>query len=154
MGRKTRTVISLVQSLGTVLLFCCSIAQAGVDALHFRLQVLDAKTGKPVAGTHALVFYGESKDDLRRQTHGAEVKTDANGQAVLPLEIAHAKYVQVWIDWHRLCVARPDDDAVDLTPVVTKGVVVNHCSGQTFPAAAGVLTVAVREETFFEKMSH
>ena len=143
---RVRMMASLVFGL------CAALTLGQVKG--FRVLALDAKTGRPITGNHVLVQYGATPDDIRWHPHSAEAKTDANGLAVLPGEITSAKYVQVWIDWHRQCAEHPDLEVIDVQAVTGKGLVVNHCSNRVFQVSPGVLTIAARDETFFEKMSH
>ena len=119
-----------------------------------KLLLLDAKAGKPIPNQHVLLFYGDSLDALQEERRLTDLKTDANGLAPLPAVIEQAPFVQVWIDLHRTCVTNPNKNAIDLRTLSIKGLTVNHCSNHAFPTTPGVLTIAAREETFFERMSH
>jgi hypothetical protein len=125
------------------------------NAQMLRVQVLDGKTGKPVANEHVNLFRSGGFGDLAGNRGVAGFTTDANG-IVTTSEIApevHALFVSV--DWHRQCV-RKNPVEFPLHEIFTKGVVSeNACKPKLERTATpGTLILFVRNETFFEKMAH
>jgi hypothetical protein len=126
-----------------------AFAQAPKAKIPLHILILNGKTGKPVANEHVNIF---SSSDYRNV---AEFNTDVNG-IISTSDIApdlHAFYVAV--DWHRQCTKK-NPPAFSLQEVFAKGIVSENTCKPKFPQPPqpGALILFVRNETFFEKMSH
>jgi hypothetical protein len=119
----------------------------------FSLQILDAKTGKPVVNNHVLVFSGADAQSVKDHKGSHEATTDGNGLASLSLA-EDSQFLQVWVDWHSLCHSDPNSETISIVNLASQGVAFNTCSKNVFPNQPGRLTIAVRPETFWEKMNH
>jgi 5-hydroxyisourate hydrolase-like protein (transthyretin family) len=138
-----------------VLLFALAVI---TNAQTLRVQILNGKTGKPVANEHVNLFRSEGFGDLAGKRGVAGFTTDADG-TVTTSEIApevHALFVSV--DWHRQCSENEKVNRISfsLQEIFVKGVVSeNTCKPKvTRTALPGTLVLFVRDETFFEKMAH
>ena len=145
----------LLKACTLVLLFALAVIK---NAQTLRVQILNGKTGKPVANEHVNLFrYGEF-GDLTGDRNVRGFTTDADG-IITSSDFApdtHSFYVSV--DWHRQCTKKSqvNDVAFSLQEIFTRGIVSeNTCKAKLERSAKpGTLILFVREETFFEKMAH
>jgi hypothetical protein len=121
------------------------------NAQTFRVQILDGKTGKPVANEHVNLFRpGESGANW----HIGEFNTDANGILTVSPIAPKTDSFTVAVDWHRPCAKSYAKFLLE--DIFSKGVVSeNSCKTRVERRAEpGTLILFVRDETFFEKMAH
>ncbi len=126
--------------------------QLSAEKIMFTVQVLDARSGKPVPSNHVLLFTGESHEGAH--TRAIEVTTDASGMASFSVDLEKNKFSQVFVDWHSRCLKDPNRESLSLEQVHTQGLVLNQCSKQSSQAKPDLLKVYVRPETFWERMAH
>jgi hypothetical protein len=121
------------------------------DAETLRIQILNGKTGNPVANEHINLFRpGESGANW----HIGEFNTDANGVFTFSQVAAKTDSFTIAVDWHRPCAK--SYAKFSLEDIVSKGLVSeNTCKPKLVRIAEpGTLILFVRDETFFEKMAH
>jgi len=134
----------------------CVMLSAGAqmgDAPALRIQILNGKTGRPVAHQHLALLRKDGKP-----LDGADkssVTTDGEGYAPIPNVDAAVGDVVVFVDLHRPC-SKTGKREFSLVGVRSKGVVSeNACKPRiTMFPVAGTLIYFVRDETFLEKMRH
>ena len=131
-----------------------TIRQPIAEQTSFTIQLLDAKSGKPVGSNHLLLFTGATPQDVQFQKGHAEAKTDANGLTVVTLNLKLVEFAQVWVDFHSLCEKHPNLQSVSLLEAHAHGLVLNECSTLRVQAKPDYLTIYVRAETLSEKMGH
>jgi hypothetical protein len=131
-----------------ILLFVSALI---TNAQILRVQVLNGKTGKPVANEHINLFRpGESGANW----HIGEFNTDANGIFIFSQIGAKTDSFTVAVDWHRPCAKCYAK--FSLQDIFSNGSVSeNTCKPKLRRSAEpGTLILFVRDETFFEKMAH
>jgi hypothetical protein len=141
-------VNSLLKAGTLALLFALPVI---TNAQRLRVQILNGKTGKPVANEHVNLFRpGEPAANWRI----SEFNTDANGIFIFSQIDAKTDSFTVAVDWHRPCAK--SYSTFSLQDIVSKGFVSeNTCKPKLRRSAEpGPLIVFVRDETFFEKMAH
>jgi hypothetical protein len=138
-----------------ILLFASALIS---NAQMLRVQVLDGKTGKPVANEHVNLFRTGDFGDLAGDRNVRGFKTDADGVITTSDIAPNIHSFLVSVDWHRQCT---EDEKVNrisfsLQEIFVKGVVSeNTCKPKvTRTVLPGTLVLFVRDETFFEKMAH
>ncbi|QHN02112.1 hydroxyisourate hydrolase [Granulicella sp. WH15] len=134
--------------------YLCIASKLPAQSKNLSIQILDAKTGKPIANNHVLLFFGTTTDDLRSLGQHAELTTNKDGLAPLPETAKTSTLLQVSVDWHQLCGTDFASRTIELESIVNQGVSVNHCTIRTFQTTPGRLVIAVRPETLMEKMRH
>jgi hypothetical protein len=121
-----------------------------------RVQILDGKTGKPVAHEHVKLFRDGDFSDLigSRDIHG--FTTDEYGIIETSQIATETKTAGVAVDWHRPCLKVFRLQWFPLPSVMAIGAVSeNSCNAKLHTKAEpGMLIFFVRKETFFEKMAH
>ena len=150
MGIKTISPILAMLVVGATSAFC----QASVEPTSLTIQVLDAKTGKPVPANHVLVFTGATPQDVQFHRGHLDAVTDADGLALVTLDSRQPRYAQMWIDFHSRCQKHPNFESISLERVHDHGLVLNDCSKLTKDPIPNHVTVYVRSETLAEKMRH
>jgi hypothetical protein len=125
---------------------------AGAQTL--RVQVLDGKTGKPVANEHINLFANDDLGDTRGNRNGWGYNTDQSGIFVMSDLTPEIKSFTVYVDWHQPCAKVRQ--WFDPEKVLAAGVLSDNTCKPSFEskAAPGTLLLFVRPETFFEKMAH
>ena len=139
---------SHLKSATLILLFVSAVI---TDAQMLRVQVLNGKTGNPIANEHINLFRpGESGANW----HIGEFNTDANGVFTFSQVVAKTDSFTIAVDWHRPCAK--SYAKFSLQDIVSKGLVSeNTCKPKLVRIAEpGTLILFVRDETFFEKMAH
>jgi hypothetical protein len=130
-------------------IFFTSVATAQT----LRIQILDGRTGKPIAQEHVNLFRNGTvgADGLNRNGWG--YTTDNKGLLTIPTVAPDTKSVAVYVDWHHPC-----SKVIAWFPVnkvLSDGVVSeNTCKPKLESSPVpGTLIFFVRDETFFEKMA-
>jgi hypothetical protein len=127
----------------------CAVAGNGTVEVH----VVNGKNGKPIAGTHVLVFQGGSADEVKQLKYSLELRADSDGVAVLPSDTM--PWLRVSVDWRRSCQSDPGGGIDSLPTIRDSGLVTpNTCSSITLRASPDTLYLFMRDETFREKMRH
>ena len=123
-----------------------------------RIQILNGKSGKPVANEHVNVFRTGDFGDLTGNRNVAGFTTDADGVFTTSDIRSDIHSFLVSVDWHRQCSKndKVNNVAFSLHEVFTKGVVSENTYKPKLERTAtpGTLILFVRDETFFEKMAH
>jgi hypothetical protein len=124
-----------------------------VTAQTLRVQIINGKTGKPVAHEHVNFFRNESFSDLagRRDVHG--FMTDEDGVITTSDITSDTKTIGVTVDWHRAC--SKTYQWFSFSEILSTGLVSeNSCKSKINRGLdPGTLIIFVRNETFFEKMA-
>jgi hypothetical protein len=117
------------------------------------VQAVDGRSGKPLANQRLLVFGGDSARAVRRQEEQYVVVTDNGGLATLTLT-PETQWLQVWIDWHVLCLSEPPNSkSFPVADIMATGLnTPNTCSSVSQKATPGHLVVFARPMHFWEKM--
>jgi hypothetical protein len=131
-----------------------ALCQSTIGLTSLTIQVLDARTGKPVPANHILFFTGTTAQDLQFHQGHLEAITDADGLATLTLDSRQPHFAQVWIDFHSRCQKHPNFESLSLDQIRDRGLVLNDCSKLTKELIPNHVTVYVRPETIAEKMRH
>jgi hypothetical protein len=143
--------------LGTLAILFLAVAPT-TNAETLRIQILNGKTGKPVAHEHVNVFRTGEFGDLTGNRNVAGFTTDTDGVFTTSDIRSDIHSFLVSVDWHRQCVKnnKVNNVACSLQEIFTKGVVSeNACKPKLERSATpGTLILFVRDETFFEKMAH
>jgi hypothetical protein len=121
------------------------------NAQMLRVQVLNGKTGKPVASEHINLFRPRESG---ANWHIGEFNTDANGVFTFSQVAAKTDSFTIAVDWHRPCAKSYAE--FSLHDIFSQGSVSeNTCKPKLRRIAEpGTLILFVRDETFFEKMAH
>jgi hypothetical protein len=148
-----RRALRLASALGLLVLGCSPLAsgQTPGDASALRVQLLNGRTGRPVANHHLLLLRKDGHP-LEGTTKAGET-TDGEGYAAIPNVDAPVADVYVSVEAYRPC-SRTEKHHFSLAKVRTSGVVSeNSCRPRiTMFPLPGTLIFYVREETFIEKM--
>ncbi|HEY4364220.1 MAG TPA: hypothetical protein VGN17_24835 [Bryobacteraceae bacterium] len=127
----------------------CALAGTGTVKIH----VMNGKSGKPVTNAHVLVFQGESIEEVKQLKHSFDLRTDADGIAMLPGDAM--PWLGVLVDWHHSCQSELDSGIYRLATIQEAGLATpNTCSSIVKTATPGELYLFVRAETLLEKMRH
>src|ERR1019366_8152475 len=76
------------------------------SAQTLRIQVLDGKTGKPVANEHINLFANGTLTDHRGNRDGWGYTTDQSGSFTFSDLTPEIKSFTIYVDWHRPCPKR------------------------------------------------
>ena len=116
-----------------------------------RVQVLNGKTGNPVANEHINLF---RPGECGANWHIGEFNTDAIGVFTFSQASGKTDSFTIAVDWHRPCAK--SYAKFSLQDISSKGLVSeNTCKPKLVRIAEpGTLILFVRDETFFEKMAH
>jgi 5-hydroxyisourate hydrolase-like protein (transthyretin family) len=115
------------------------------------IQVLDGKSGKPLANQRVVVMGQSGSEGARRI---GDFHTEANGNiAISPID-PQVRSLSVYVEWHHLCAKHQATFSV--MNVSSTGLVSeNSCNPKIKRTAEpGTLILFVRDETLFEKMAH
>lgn len=116
------------------------------------VRAIDARSGKPLANQHLLVFGGESAEDVKQHKKKYELMTEKDGLAILTLT-PETQLLQVWVDWHVLCQSEPNSKSFSVADILAYGLnTPNTCSSASQKAVPGHLVVFARSAHFWEKM--
>jgi hypothetical protein len=133
-----------------VFLSALSRTSSVAQSTNFTVLVMDAKSGKPVADNHVLLFGGRTEEDVRFHRIAREAKTNENGLASFDIDPSEARLIQIYVDWHVPCQR---DQIFSLPDILSKGLQsLNKCNTRRFGIEPGQLTVLVRSMSFVEKM--
>jgi hypothetical protein len=117
------------------------------------IKALDGRNGKPIKGTHLLIFAGGTAEELRRHAQHFDLLTDQHGDAELTLDSDSLKFLQVWVDKMTLCQSRPNALSLSVEEALAKGLLApNECGKLPMSSEPGQLLVFARPATFREKM--
>ena len=135
----------------TVLVFASCIT---ANAQTLKVQILNGKSGKPVANEHVNVFRNGDFADPTGSRNIPGFNTDANGVFTISRIAPETHSFTVAVDWHRPC--GKNYAKFSLNEIFSKGIVSeNVCKPKLERTATpGTLILFVRDETFFEKMAH
>jgi hypothetical protein len=116
------------------------------------VQVLNGKNGKPIANELVLVFTGASAEDAKEHKTHLEIRTDAEGTALLSVENLATSYIQVWADWHVLCQETPNSKSYSVEDILKKGLSTSNNCGPIKPQLSpNHFVVFARPAHFWEK---
>jgi hypothetical protein len=125
-------------------------AQTAGDAGTLRVQILNGRTGRPLANQRLLLMRKDGKpiDGVTKSE-----TTDGEGYAPIPNVDASVGNLFIHVDLHVSC-ARNEKHDFSIAKVHAAGVVSeNGCRPRiTMYPQAGTLIFYVRDETFLEKM--
>ena len=126
------------------------------SAQTLRIQMLDGKTGRPVANEHVNLYRGSDSKDLTGNSFIRNFVTDRDGVITTTDIDRDTKTVGVAVSWHRPCLKEFRWQWFSLSEVFSSGLVSENSCKPTVEKVAppGTLIFFVREETFFEKMAH
>jgi hypothetical protein len=129
-------------------------AQTTPDASTARIQVLNGRTGRPLANQKIILMSGDGKPGHTTH-HLVDVVTDGEGYAPLPNLDASVRDMSVMVALHQPC-SKTGVHGFSLAKVHATGIVSeNSCKPRiTMYPQAGTLIFYVRDETFIEKMQH
>ena len=117
------------------------------------VQVVDGRSGRPLADQHLLIFAGESPDAVRLQKNHFELVTDKDGLANLPIASSDVQWIQVWPDWRILCQKTPNGEAFSVAEILSTGLSTpNTCGSARQELRPGHFVVFARPAHFWEKM--
>jgi hypothetical protein len=124
------------------------------NAQPLKVQILNGKSGKPVANEHVNLFRNGDFADPSGNRNIPGFNTDANGIFTVSQIAPETDSFTVAVDWHRPCAK--DYAKFSLHEIFSKGIVSeNACKPKLERTAIpGTLILFVRDETFFEKMAH
>jgi hypothetical protein len=157
MRSKTSIFVRQRRALSALLLcvaFFGVVLHAGAQTAPLRVQILNGKTGRPLANQKIVVMGRDGVPSHAAHDFGSKM-TDGEGYAALPELDSPLTEVQVFVEWHQPCSKTGKHD-FSLAKVRVSGVVSeNVCRPRiTMYPQAGTLIFYVREETFIEKMRH
>jgi hypothetical protein len=146
----------LFEAAALTLLFASPLAAIAQQTL--RVQILNGKTGKPVANENVNLFRAGDFGDLAGDRNVRGFTTDAEGMIKTSDIAPNTPSFYVFVDWHRQCTNKDKVNriAFSLQEIFATGVVSeNACKPKIERSVTpGTLVLFVREETFFEKMAH
>jgi hypothetical protein len=120
---------------------------------ELTLQALNGKNGKPLTNQRLLFFAGLTEEDARHHSSSFEARTNASGLAVVQIDIAKVRYLQVFADFMTVCIQAPNNYTIALSEIMnTGGSTPNTCGTLHTSSAPGKLTIYAREATLKEKM--
>ena len=137
------------------ILFGGALATASSDNA-IVIDVVDGKSGNPIPNEHILVFQGATTEDVRAQKNPSkELKTDANGAALLAVDDPSILRIQVWVDWHVLCQEKPNEQSYSVENIRKVGLSSpNNCGSVVRENIPSHLIVFSRPAHFWEKMRY
>jgi hypothetical protein len=123
----------------------------GANAQTLNIQVLDGKSGKPLANQR-VVLMGESSSGAALQL--GDFHTEANGNITVSPVDPELRSLTVYVEWHHPCAK--NQASFPVRSVLSTGVVSeNTCNPKLKRIAEpGTLILFVRNETSSEKMAH
>lgn len=134
------------------LLMALAVCCAAATAQDIRVRLLDGKTGRPIANTRLLIFGTNSSTDPHEFSFARG--TDDHGEAILPADQLHGRFLQVFTDFMTDCVSNPNRSALSVEAIHAKGLVrENTCSKLSATAHPHELVVFARKPTLREKMA-
>jgi hypothetical protein len=120
---------------------------------EITLQALNGKNGKPLPNQRLLFFAGLTAEAARNHSVSFEAVTDASGLAVVQIDPAKARYLQVFADFMTVCIQEPNSYTIALSEIMnTGGSTPNTCGTLHTPSTPGRLIIYAREATLREKM--
>lgn len=135
-----------------VLLLLCGSAAAQHDASQMRLQLLNGRTGKPVAQQRVVLMAGDGVPK-HALTHWSVATTDGEGYVSLPEQVPVPQLVVVFAEGFRSC-AKDGSNRFAVQKIAAGGLVSdNACKPRiTLYPQPGTLVYFVRPETWLERM--
>ncbi len=113
------------------------------------IHVLDGKSGKPISNEHLLIFL--TNDKGVPQTEHIDRRTDTDGLVVLSSKDVPFRFIQVWVDWHVLCVKRPNSVVYAISEVLEQGIISqDECGGIKVQPEPGDLYIFARSRHWWE----
>jgi len=149
--------LALCSLAGMILLSTAMKAQNGgretTLTLNIALQVLDGRSGKPLAGQHVLVFTGLSSNGVKTHAAHTDVTTDKDGAGTVTIYPAETQWLQVFVSGRVLCYTDPNQISFSISEIVSKGLLTpNNCSALSHEASPGHFIVFARPARFMEKI--
>jgi hypothetical protein len=116
-----------------------------------KIQVLDGKSGKPLANQRVLLMGQSGSEGARRI---GDFHTEADGNITVSRIDPEARSLSVYVEWHHPCAK--NQATFSVMSVLSTGLVSeNSCNPKLERTAdPGTLILFVRDQTFFEKMAH
>jgi hypothetical protein len=129
-------------------------AQTGGGGSTPRVQILNGKTGRPLANQKIVLMGQDGVPSHSNHDFGAEI-TDGEGYAPLPELGAPLIDVLVFVEWHQPCSKANQRNFAEAKVRLLGVVSENSCRPRiTMFPQPGTLIFYVREETLLEKMRH
>ena len=143
-------------ALIAVFLFSATLKaqNAGMQkTLDIMVQVLDGRSGKPLADQHVLVFTGLSSSAVKTHALHTGVTTDKDGIGTLTIYPAETQWLQVFTDGRIPCFADPNQASFSVSDIISKGLVTpNNCSALVREPSPGHFIIFARPAHFMKKM--
>lgn len=113
------------------------------------IHALDGRTGTPIRHEHLLIFLSNNKD--APEASHIDRTTDANGEVVLNANEVPSRYIQVWVDWHILCVKHANQIVYQVSEVTASGILApNRCGHLNIKLHPGDLYIFARPRHWWE----
>jgi hypothetical protein len=113
------------------------------------IEVVDGKSGKPLAHAHILVFTSDEQPTIRT---GKSLGTMTDERGLVVSE-TNSRFVQVLVDSHKLCQKEPNLQSFEVSKIVVAGLTTpNNCSSIVKEVTPGKFVVFARSPTFWEHM--
>lgn len=94
---------------------------------QIQVHALDGRTGKPISNEHVLIFVTDDPENPKARL--IDRSTDARG--IVAIQNVDFRYLQVFVDWHILCVKHPNNKLeYTASEVVNKGVISSDSCGK------------------------
>jgi hypothetical protein len=131
---------------------CASLNVEGQDATPLRVQILNGKTGRPLANQKIVLMTHAGAPSQADQRLASEV-TDGEGYALLPNISDPSADVVVFVETHQPCSKNFRHNFSPMKVRVAGVVSENSCKPRiTMYPQPGTLIFYVRDQTFLEKM--
>jgi hypothetical protein len=129
-------------------------ANSSRELATINILALNGKTGKPLAKLRFLVIGGLSEVGVKRHEQFAEFTTRSDGTAVLTIDEAKIKWIDVAPDFYVVCLPKSHSGFFSVDAILDQGAVVaNSCNNKIIrEPMRGQLVIYARPETFFERM--
>jgi hypothetical protein len=116
----------------------------------FSLLLLNGKTGKPLVKSRLLVFYGDTPEQVARETHEVDLFTDEAGSVTWPSTQIPPAFLDIWVDYMHTCHPHVP---IDLSQIQIDGLLAkNTCGSVAVRPKPGQLVIFARRPTLKEKM--
>lgn len=110
---------------------------------------MDGRTGKPIPNEHTLIFVTDDANFPKKTL--IDRSTDENGIVLVQFEGAPPKFIQVFVDWHILCIKTPNSVLYSTEEIVEHGVIAsNQCGEDKVSPTPGDIYIYARPRHWWE----
>jgi hypothetical protein len=128
--------------LSATLLLAAVLSSQSAFCQTITLKAVNGESGKPLPKQRLLIFAGSTPDEVRFHKYSYDLTTDVAGIAILVVDHADIKRIQVWADFQHLCQSTPNLHSYSLSEIAATGLSTpNDCGSFSDNAVPGQLVI-------------